>query len=237
MDRSIRIVGLAFLLVLLAIVILLLTFLITETSTITGIKDGSIIGGIVGCFGSIIGGALTLVGVSQTLKYQYNREFVNAYPEKFMLADEIVSLLENTSKLLRRHEHNLDFHEIITETDKVSQLYDEIITKSAKINDVSFLVAKAFMIEINGLNTFINGIEERMIRLDGVRSIRQIDGLGTVEERESIDNEIREVESFRGSRIKQSIDKLEILYSRYQAEVKDKLTKEYRKIKHSTDES
>lgn len=63
-----------------------------------GTQDGGIIGGIISFFGAVIGGALTLVGVRQTLQSQFKREFLNSYPEKFMFADEIDSLFTKTVK-------------------------------------------------------------------------------------------------------------------------------------------
>jgi len=56
---------------------------------LAGGKDSSVLGGVIGAGGSIIGGGMTLIGVKYTINHARRKDFVDRFPEQLLISRKI----------------------------------------------------------------------------------------------------------------------------------------------------
>jgi len=103
--------------------IILVSLLIIVLTKSSGILDGGIIGGIIGTFGAIIGGALTLFGVKLTLDKQDKIRKLSIVPS------QIINLNKCTIKFAKLH---LAIHDDSQE--QINKLIPELLELSLSID-------------------------------------------------------------------------------------------------------
>ncbi|MED1790813.1 hypothetical protein P4V47_25645 [Brevibacillus laterosporus] len=88
-------------LIIIILITLMLAMLIVLWIPKTGIDSGNLLVALIGFSGSIIGGAITLIGVRMTIKDQHRREFLNSYSLRYREGKYVHEKLVEVYKPLR----------------------------------------------------------------------------------------------------------------------------------------
>jgi hypothetical protein len=104
--------------------------------------------------GAIIGGGLTLVGVRYTLKEQHKKEFIEKYPEKMGIVDELLVYMSEIKDICERYVSGEYKYELVVAFISVHNRYEQNLIAATKVNsNVYYLVRnfKMLLLSIDGV--------------------------------------------------------------------------------------
>lgn len=159
LERLVFYTATCMLLIILVVLTCLIIYFVFKV--IAGKMDEAIIGGIIGAFGGIAGGFLTLIGVRYTITLQKRKEFVDAFPKKLLLSDnvseEMLIIIEKIEQLLS--DDDLTFDSTLAQiSDSIRHFMEEKLNQvkadAAGVGPEWFDIVKRFEFRLIMIYTF-----------------------------------------------------------------------------------
>ncbi|WP_103110734.1 hypothetical protein [Brevibacillus reuszeri] len=135
--------------VLLIPVLIGITWLLIKMMMVSGAEAKDLVVAFVGFSGSIIGGAITLLGVKITLNNQHKQEFMKSYPKKKKLGDDVLDISLQTWRSANKFYADGNFYDVGRAISIWLNNKDEILEKGSQVSDEVYATLRDILVTIS----------------------------------------------------------------------------------------